>query len=96
MGDTGSLFLGGAIGIAALCVKQELLLIVVGGIFVAEAVSVLLQVYSFRVHKRRILKMAPLHHHFEMIGWPESKVTIRFWIVAIILALFALSSLKLR
>ena len=96
MGDTGSLFLGGAIGIVALCVKQELLLVVVGGIFVAEAVSVLLQVYSFRVHKRRILKMAPLHHHFEMIGWPESKVTIRFWIVAIVLALFALASLKLR
>jgi len=96
MGDTGSLFLGGAIGITALCVKQELLLIVVGGIFVAEAASVLLQVYSFRVHKRRIFKMAPLHHHFEMIGWPESKVTIRFWIVAIILSLVALASLKLR
>ncbi len=96
MGDTGSLFLGGAIGIAALCVKQELLLLVVGGIFVAEALSVLLQVYFFRVHHRRIFKMAPLHHHFEMIGWPESKVTIRFWIVAIILALFALASLKLR
>ncbi len=96
MGDTGSLFLGGAIGIVALCIKQELLLVIVGGIFVAEALSVLLQVYSFRVHKKRIFKMAPLHHHFEMIGWPESKVTIRFWIVAIILALLALSSLKLR
>ena len=96
MGDTGSLFLGGAIGIVALCVKQELLLLVVGGIFVAEALSVLLQVYFFRVHKRRIFKMAPLHHHFEMIGWPEAKVTIRFWIVAIILALVALASLKLR
>jgi len=96
MGDTGSLFLGGAIGIVALCVKQELLLIVVGGIFVAEALSVLLQVYSFRVHKRRIFKMAPIHHHFEMIGWPESKVTIRFWIIAVILSLFALASLKLR
>lgn len=96
MGDTGSLFLGGAIGVVALCVKQELLLLVVGGIFVAEALSVLLQVYSYRVHKRRIFKMAPLHHHFELIGWPESKVTIRFWIVAIILALFAFASLKLR
>ncbi len=96
MGDTGSLFLGGAIGVVALCVKQELILLVVGGIFVAEALSVLLQVYSFRVHKRRIFKMAPLHHHFELMGWPESKVTIRFWIVAIILALFALASLKLR
>jgi len=96
MGDTGSLFLGGAIGIVALCVKQELLLVIVGGIFVAEALSVLLQVYFFRVHKKRIFKMAPLHHHFEMIGWPESKVTIRFWIVAIVLSLLALASLKLR
>lgn len=96
MGDTGSLFLGGAIGVVALVVKQELLLIIVGGIFVAEAFSVLAQVYSFRVHKRRIFKMAPLHHHFELLGWPETKVTIRFWIVAIVLALFALSSLKLR
>ncbi len=96
MGDTGSLFLGGAIGVVALCVKHELLLVVVGGIFVAEALSVLLQVYSFRVHKRRIFKMAPLHHHFELLGWPESKVTIRFWIVAIVLSLVALASLKLR
>ena len=96
MGDTGSLFLGGAIGLTALCAKQELLLVIVGGIFVAEAVSVLAQVYSFRIHKRRIFKMAPLHHHFELIGWPETKVVIRFWIVAIVLALFALSSLKLR
>lgn len=96
MGDTGSLFLGAALGMAALITKQELLLVIVGGIFVAEAMSVLLQVYSFRVHKRRIFKMAPLHHHFEMLGWPESKVTIRFWIIAVILALVALSSLKLR
>lgn len=96
MGDTGSLFLGGAIGLTAICVKQELLLLVVGGVFVAEALSVLAQVYSFRIHKRRIFKMAPLHHHFELLGWPEPKVTIRFWIVAIVLALFALSSLKLR
>lgn len=96
MGDTGSLFLGGAIGATALMVKQELLLIVAGGIFVAEALSVLAQVYSFRVHKRRIFKMAPLHHHFELSGWPETKVTIRFWIIAIMLALMALSSLKLR
>jgi len=96
MGDTGSLFMGGAIGLVALCVKQELLLIIVGGIFVAEALSVLLQVYFFRVHHRRIFRMAPLHHHFELMGWAESKVTIRFWIVAIILSLLALSSLKLR
>lgn len=96
MGDTGSLFLGGAIGVVALSVKQELLLVIAGGIFVAEALSVLAQVYSFRVHKKRIFKMAPLHHHFELLGWPETKVTIRFWIVAIMLALLALSSLKLR
>lgn len=96
MGDTGSLFLGGAIGVVALCVKQELLLLVAGGIFVAEALSVLAQVYAFRIHKRRIFKMAPLHHHFELLGWPESKVTIRFWIIAIVLSLIALSSLKLR
>jgi len=96
MGDTGSLFLGGAIGLVAVCVKQELLLVVVGGVFVAEALSVLAQVYSFRIHGRRIFKMAPLHHHFEMLGWAETKVTIRFWIVAIVLALFALASLKLR
>ena len=96
MGDTGSLFLGSALGLAALCTKQELLLLIVGGIFVAEALSVLLQVYFFRMHKRRIFKMAPLHHHFEMLGWPESKVTIRFWIIAVILALVALASLKLR
>jgi phospho-N-acetylmuramoyl-pentapeptide-transferase len=96
MGDTGSLFLGGAIGLVAVCVKQELLLLVAGGIFVAEALSVIMQVYSFRVHKRRIFKMAPLHHHFELLGWAETKVVIRFWIVAIVLSLFALSSLKLR
>jgi len=96
MGDTGSLFLGGAIGMAALLTKQELLLILVGGVFVAEAMSVLLQVYSFRIHGKRIFKMAPLHHHFEMLGWAESKVVVRFWIVGILLALLALSSLKLR
>ncbi len=96
MGDTGSLFLGGAIGLTAICVKQELLLIIVGGIYVAEAVSVLAQVYTFRIHNRRIFKMAPLHHHFELIGWPEPKVTIRFWIIGIVLALVALASLKLR
>ena len=96
MGDTGSLFLGGAIGIVALCVKQELLLVIVGGIFVAEALSVLLQVYSFRVHKKRIFKMAPLHHHFEALGWQESKIIVRFWIAGLVMALFALTTLKLR
>jgi phospho-N-acetylmuramoyl-pentapeptide-transferase len=96
MGDTGSLFLGGCIGLVAVCAKQELLLLIAGGIFVAEALSVLAQVYSFRVHKKRIFRMAPLHHHFELLGWPEPKVTIRFWIIAIVLALVALASLKLR
>lgn len=96
MGDTGSLFLGGSIGIASILIKQELILIVVGGIFVVEALSVLLQIVSFRLRRKRIFKMAPLHHHFELTGHPEEKVVIRFWIVAIILALLSLSSLKIR
>jgi phospho-N-acetylmuramoyl-pentapeptide-transferase len=96
MGDTGSLFLGGTIGLAAISIKQELILIVVGGVFVSEAASVLLQIGSLKVFKRRIFKMSPLHHHFEMLGWPETKVTLRFWIVAVVLALLALTSLKLR
>ena len=96
MGDTGSLFLGGAIGLIAVFVKQELVLIVVGGIFVVEVLSVILQVSYFRRYKKRIFRMAPLHHHFELLGWAEPKVTVRFWIIAIILSLVALSSLKLR
>ncbi len=96
MGDTGSLFLGGTIGLVAVAIKQELILVVVGGVFVAEAGSVLLQVASYRIFKKRIFKMAPLHHHFELLGWPETKVTLRFWIVAIVLALMAMTSLKLR
>jgi phospho-N-acetylmuramoyl-pentapeptide-transferase len=97
MGDTGSLFLGGSLGVVAVFIKQELILIVLGGVFVAETLSVILQVYSFR-HRRgkRIFKMAPIHHHFELSGWPEPKVTVRFWIVGIILALLSLASLKLR
>ncbi len=97
MGDTGSLPLGGALGVVALSVKQELLLVIIGGIFVLEALSVLLQVGSVRLRKgRRIFRMAPLHHHFEVGGMPETKVTIRFWIVAMVLALVALTSLKIR
>lgn len=96
MGDTGSLFLGGALGLVAVFIKQELILIVIGGVFVAEALSVILQVYSFRHTGRRIFKMAPLHHHFELSGWAEPKVTVRLWIVGIILALVAFASLKLR
>jgi|SRR3989339_454803 len=96
MGDTGSLFLGGALGLIAVFIKQELILVIIGGVFVAEALSVILQVYSFRHRKKRIFKMAPIHHHFELSGWPETKVTIRFWIISIILSLIALASLKLR
>jgi phospho-N-acetylmuramoyl-pentapeptide-transferase len=96
MGDTGSLFLGGTIGLIAVSIKQELILVIVGGIFVAEVMSVLLQVASFRYFGKRLFKMAPLHHHFELLGWPETKVTLRFWIVAAVLALIAITSLKLR
>jgi phospho-N-acetylmuramoyl-pentapeptide-transferase len=96
MGDVGSMALGGAIGTIALICKQELLLVVVGGLFVAEALSVILQVGSFRLRGRRVFRMAPLHHHFEMAGWAESKVVIRFWIVGILCSLSALATLKLR
>jgi len=96
MGDTGSLALGGAIGVVATFIKKELLLLVVGGIFVAEALSVIIQVASFRFLKKRIFLMAQIHHHFQMKGWSETKVVIRFWIIGIILALISLSTLKLR
>jgi phospho-N-acetylmuramoyl-pentapeptide-transferase len=96
MGDVGSLALGGAIGTLALLSKSELLLPFIGGLFVVEAVSVILQVASFRLTGRRIFRMAPLHHHFELMGWPESKVVIRFWILALLMALVALTTLKLR
>ncbi|MBL7068480.1 MAG: phospho-N-acetylmuramoyl-pentapeptide-transferase [Candidatus Omnitrophica bacterium] len=96
MGDTGSLALGGAIGMVAIFIKKELLLFLVGGIFVIETLSVLLQVASFKLKKKRIFLMAPLHHHFQLKGWPESKIIIRFWIVAIVLSLLTLATLKLR
>ena len=97
MGDTGSLFLGGVIATVALCVKQELLLPIAGGIFVVEALSVILQMGSFKLRKgKRIFKMAPIHHHFELQGIAEPKVTVRFWIVSIVLMLTALASLKIR
>ena len=96
MGDTGSLALGGAIGTMAILTKQELLLIVVGGLFVIEAGSVVLQVASYKLRGKRVFKMAPLHHHFELLGWSETKVTIRFWIIALIFALMSLATLKLR
>ncbi|HEX9759975.1 MAG TPA: phospho-N-acetylmuramoyl-pentapeptide-transferase, partial [Candidatus Acidoferrales bacterium] len=96
MGDVGSLALGGAIGTVAVIIKQEILLFFVGGVFVLEALSVILQVGSFRLRGKRIFKMAPLHHHFELMGWSESKIIVRFWIAAIVFALFALTTLKLR
>jgi phospho-N-acetylmuramoyl-pentapeptide-transferase len=96
MGDVGSLALGGAIGTVAVIIKQELLLPFIGGVFVIEALSVILQVGSYKLRKKRIFKMAPLHHHFELAGWSESKIIIRFWILALIFALFALTTLKLR
>ena len=96
MGDVGSLGLGGALGTTAILIKQELLLPIVGGVFVLEALSVILQVGSFKLRGKRIFKMAPLHHHFELIGWSEPKVITRFVILAIVFALFSLTTLKLR
>jgi phospho-N-acetylmuramoyl-pentapeptide-transferase len=96
MGDVGSLALGGAIGTIAVMIKQELLLPFIGGVFVIEALSVILQVGSYKLRKKRIFKMAPLHHHFELMGWSESKIIVRFWIASLIFALFALTTLKLR
>lgn len=96
MGDVGSLALGGALGTVALLIRKELLLIIVGGIFVIEALSVILQVGSFRLTKKRIFKIAPLHHHFQFLNWPENKVIVRFWIVAALLALLTIVTLKIR
>lgn len=96
MGDTGSMALGGGIGTLAVLIKQEILLVLVGGLFVIEAASVILQVASFKMRGRRVFRMAPIHHHFEHAGWAEPKVVIRFWILAIIFALLSLSTLKLR
>jgi len=96
MGDVGSLALGGALGTVAVITKQEILLAIVGGIFVVEALSVIFQVGSFKLRGKRIFRMAPIHHHFELKGWAEPKVIVRFWIISIILALVAISTLKLR
>jgi phospho-N-acetylmuramoyl-pentapeptide-transferase len=96
MGDVGSLALGGAIGCLAVMIKQEILLVFVGGLFVIEALSVIIQVLSFKLTGRRVFKMSPLHHHFELSGWKETKVVVRFWIVAIMFALLSLATLKLR
>ncbi|MDD5108067.1 MAG: phospho-N-acetylmuramoyl-pentapeptide-transferase [Candidatus Omnitrophica bacterium] len=96
MGDVGSLALGGAIGTVALLIKKEMLLIIVGGIFVVEVLSVILQVGTYKLTKKRIFKIAPLHHHFQFLNWPENKVIVRFWIIAGLLALFTLVTLKIR
>jgi phospho-N-acetylmuramoyl-pentapeptide-transferase len=96
MGDVGSLALGGAIGTVAVMIKQEILLFFIGGIFVIEALSVILQVLSFKLTGKRIFKMSPIHHHFELSGWSESKIIVRFWIAALVFALFSLTTLKLR
>ena len=96
MGDTGSIPLGGILGVSSLLLKKELLLALVGGVFVMEALSVILQVASFRYRKKRIFLIAPLHHHFEYMGWPETKVVMRFWIVSLILSLIGIISLKVQ
>ncbi len=96
MGDVGALGLGGALGVVAILIKQEILLLFIGGVYVIETISVILQVGSFKLRGKRIFKMAPLHHHFEALGWQESKIITRFWIVGLVMALFALTTLKLR
>jgi phospho-N-acetylmuramoyl-pentapeptide-transferase len=96
MGDVGALALGAALGVVAVVVRQELVLLIMGGIFVAETLSVMLQVASFKMTGKRIFRMAPLHHHFELQGWPEPRVIVRFWIVTVILVLVGLASLKIR
>jgi phospho-N-acetylmuramoyl-pentapeptide-transferase len=96
MGDVGSLALGGAIGTMAVLIKQEFLLLIVGGLFVMEALSVIIQVGYYKMTKRRVFLMAPLHHHFELKGWREPKVIIRFWIIAFLFMLLSLTTLKLR
>ena len=96
MGDIGSLSLGAAIGLMALMTRQELLLIIAGGIFVLETFSVIIQVFSFKTFGKRVFRMAPIHHHYELLGWNEAKITMRFWIISIILSLIALLTLKIR
>ena len=96
MGDVGSLALGGGLATVAILIKQEILLIFIGGVFVLEALSVILQVGSYKLRGKRVFKMAPLHHHFEALGWTESKIIVRFWILGLVMALFSLTTLKLR
>ena len=96
MGDTGSLALGGLLGATAVAIKHEIALAIVGGLFVLEAVSVIVQVISFKLTGKRVFRMAPLHHHFEQKGWKEPQIVMRFWIISVVLALVALATLKLR
>jgi phospho-N-acetylmuramoyl-pentapeptide-transferase len=96
MGDVGALALGAALGIIAVAARQELVLLIMGGVFVVETLSVVLQVASFKMTGKRIFRMAPLHHHFELKGWPEPRVIVRFWILTVILVLIGLASLKIR
>jgi len=96
MGDTGSLALGGALGAIAVASKHEIVLAIVGGLFVLETMSVIIQVMSFKLTGKRVFRMAPLHHHFEEKGWRESTVVVRFWIISVVLALVSLATLKLR
>jgi phospho-N-acetylmuramoyl-pentapeptide-transferase len=96
MGDIGALALGAALGAIAVIVRQELILVIMGGIFVIETLSVMIQVASFKLTGKRIFRMAPLHHHFELKGWPEPRVIVRFWIISVILVLVALATLKVR
>jgi len=96
MGDIGALALGAALGIVAVMVRQELVLFIMGGVFVVETVSVMLQVASYKLTGKRLFRMAPLHHHYELKGWPEPRVIVRFWIITVILVLVGLASLKIR
>jgi phospho-N-acetylmuramoyl-pentapeptide-transferase len=96
MGDVGSLSLGGVIAVISLITKKEILILVIGGVFVLEIASVIIQVVSFKLRKKRVFKMAPLHHHYELIGWPETKTVIRFWILGGLFAIIALSTLKIQ
>jgi phospho-N-acetylmuramoyl-pentapeptide-transferase len=96
MGDTGSLALGGCIATLAIACKQEIILVVVGGVFVMEALSVMIQVISFKTRGKRVFRMSPIHHHFELGGWPENQVITRFWIASLIFAMVGLATLKLR
>ncbi len=96
MGDVGSLALGGALGVIAVLVRQEFVLVIMGGVFVMETLSVILQVGSYKLRGQRIFRMAPIHHHYELKGWPEPRVIVRFWIISIVLVLIGLATLKVR